>query len=365
MIKVKGLGKVFKTKDGLVPAVKDVTFEVAKGEFYTLLGPSGCGKSTTLRCVAGLERPEEGEILLDNTVVTSPSIFLPPNERPISMVFQSYAIWPHMTVFGNVEYPLKHERPKPSKADRADRVMQALSQVKMEKMAKRPAPMLSGGQQQRVALARALVANPKVLLLDEPLSNLDAKLREELRVEIRDLVRRLGMTALYVTHDQCEALVMSDRVSVMEEGRIVQEAAPKDLYISPVNMFVSQFIGQINFFEGIVGDKDEGDMGVIEHPRGKFVCAIPTDMVKGSRVTVAIRPEFIDPVTTIEGEGINVIEGKVTRADFIGDSVACQIAWGDQLLHMKLPSTSDVTPGDKIFLRINPQYCRVFYGSRP
>jgi iron(III) transport system ATP-binding protein len=365
MIKVKGLSKFFQTREGFVPAVKEVTFEVAQGEFYTLLGPSGCGKSTTLRCVAGLERPEEGEIIIDDILVTSPTVFLPPNERPISMVFQSYAIWPHMTVFGNVEFPLIHLKPKPSKEERRERVMQALAQVKMEKVAKRAAPMLSGGQQQRVALARALVANPKVLLLDEPLSNLDAKLREELRLEIRELVGKLGMTALYVTHDQCEALVMSDRISVMEDGRIVQEAAPKDLYISPDNMFVAQFIGQINFFEGIVGDKDEHGMGVIENPHGKFVCPFPTDMLRGSKVTVAIRPEFIDPVTAMEGEGINVIEGKVARADFIGDSIACQIAWGNQLLHVKLPSTSDVALGDKIFLRINPQYCRVFYGSRP
>ncbi len=363
MIKVRGLGKVFKTKEGLVPAVKEVTFEVARGEFYTLLGPSGCGKSTTLRCVAGLERPEEGEIIIDDILVTSPTVFLPPDERPISMVFQSYAIWPHMTVFGNVEFPLKHLKPKPSGEERKERVMQSLAQVKMEKMAKRAAPMLSGGQQQRVALARALVANPKVLLLDEPLSNLDAKLREELRLEIRELVGRLGMTALYVTHDQSEALVMSDRISVMADGRIVQEAAPRDLYISPDNMFVAQFIGQINFFEGIAGDQDERGMGVIENPHGKFVCPFPTGMARGSKVTVAIRPEFIDPLMTMKGDEVNVIEGKVVRADFIGDSIACQIAWGNQLLHVKLPSTSNVALGDKIFLRVNPQYCRVFYGS--
>ena len=266
MIKVRGLSKVFKTKENLVPAVREITFEVAKGEFYTLLGPSGCGKSTTLRCVAGLERPEEGEIVIDDTLVTSPAVFLLPSERPISMVFQSYAIWPHMTVFGNVEFPLKHMNPKPSRAERRERVMQALSQVKMEKMANRPSPLLSGGQQQRVALARALVANPKVLLLDEPLSNLDAKLREELRLEIKDLVHRLGMTALYVTHDQIEALVMSDRIAVMKEGQIIQEASPKELYISPRNMFVAQFIGQINFFEGKVRERKGDDLAIVENP---------------------------------------------------------------------------------------------------
>src|SRR4030042_2662268 len=189
-IKIENLFKKF----GNVAAVNHVWLEVKQGEILSLLGPSGCGKSTTLRCIAGLERPDEGEIFIDNTLVTSPTFCLPPNERPISMVFQSYAIWPHKTVFGNVEFPLKQEKPKPSRAARIERVMEALSLVKMEKMANRPAPLFSGGQQQRVALARALVANPKVLLLDEPLSNLDTKLREELRVEIRDLVRRLGMT---------------------------------------------------------------------------------------------------------------------------------------------------------------------------
>ena len=361
MIKVRGLSKVFKTKENLVPAVREITFEVAKGEFYTLLGPSGCGKSTTLRCVAGLERPEEGEIIIDDALVTSPAVFLLPSERPISMVFQSYAIWPHMTVFGNVEFPLKHMNPKPSRTERRERVMQALSQVKMEKMANRPSPLLSGGQQQRVALARALVANPKVLLLDEPLSNLDAKLREELRLEIKDLVHRLGMTALYVTHDQIEALVMSDRIAVMKDGQIIQEASPKELYISPRNMFVAQFIGQINFFEGKVREKKENDLAVVENPWGTFLCPLSSQTHAGMEVTVAIRPEFLDVSKTLEGnDRLNVMEGKVVRSDFIGDALFCQVLWGEKIIHVKLPSTKDVTTGDTVFIKVNSQYCHVF-----
>jgi iron(III) transport system ATP-binding protein len=338
-----------------------VIHEPPNSEFYTLLGPSGCGKSTILRCIAGLERPEEGEIIIDGKTVTSASLLLPPNERPISMVFQSYAIWPHMTVFGNVEFPLKHERPRPSKAARAERVMHALAQVKMEKMAHRPAPMLSGGQQQRVALARALVGSPKVLLLDEPLSNLDAKLREELRLEIKDLVHRLGMTALYVTHDQTEALVMSDRISVIQDGQIIQEARPRELYLSPRNMFVAQFIGQINFFEGTVRERRGDGRGVVESAPGRFLCPLAPDTAVGARVTVAVRPELLTVATTPDtGDDVNVVEGRVARADFIGDALFCQIACGSRIIHAKLAATRDVKAGEPVFVKVSPEHCHVF-----
>jgi iron(III) transport system ATP-binding protein len=364
MIKVKGLNKVFNTAEGPVYAVKEMSFEVRQGEFYTLLGPSGCGKSTTLRCVAGLERPDSGEITIDQIVVNSANVYLPPNERPISMVFQSYAIWPHKTVFGNVEFPLKHIKPKPSKAERKERVMNALAQVQMQKMAHRPSPLLSGGQQQRVALARALVVNPKVLLLDEPLSNLDAKLREDLRLEIKDLVTRLGMTALYVTHDQLEALVMSDRISVIMDGQIVQEAPPKELYITPKNKFVAQFIGRINVFEGRVGDKNDQGMAFVENPDGRFFCPIPPAVEKGQAVTVGIRPEFFDVSSErVTKNDVNVIEGKVDRTVFVGDAILCKVLWGKQTLHIQLPATSNIQSGDTIILKLNSQYCSVFPGA--
>ena len=364
MITVTGLNKIFSTPEGPVHAVKDMSFEVPKGEFYTLLGPSGCGKSTTLRCIAGLERPEGGEISIDNTRVVSSTFSLPPNERDIGMVFQSYAIWPHMTVFKNVEFPLKQTRPKPSKAERKERVMNALSVVQMDRLASRPTPYLSGGQQQRVALARALVSNPKVLLLDEPLSNLDAKLREELRLEIKELVARLGITTVYVTHDQLEALVMSDRISVILNGEIAQEAAPKDLYIWPKNFFVAQFIGQLNFFEGTVGDKTDKDMGFVENPHTKFLCPLPPDIEKGTKVTVAIRPQFFTISKRREGDE-NVLEGKVKRALFVGDSIHCDVSWAGKVLHIQLPLTTTIGMGDAVFLKVDPQYCRVFPGTFP
>jgi len=328
MITVTGLNKIFSTPEGPVHAVKDMSFEVPKGEFYTLLGPSGCGKSTTLRCIAGLERPEGGEISIDNTRVVSSTFSLPPNERDIGMVFQSYAIWPHMTVFKNVEFPLKQTRPKPSKAERKERVMNALSVVQMDRLASRPTPYLSGGQQQRVALARALVSNPKVLLLDEPLSNLDAKLREELRLEIKELV------------------------------------APKELYVWPENFFVAQFIGQLNFFEGTVGDKTDHDMGFVENPHTKFLCPLPPDIEKGTKVTVAIRPQFFTISKRREGDE-NVLEGKVKRALFVGDSIHCDVSWAGKVLHIQLPLTTTIGMGDAVFLKVDPQYCRVFPGTFP
>src|SRR5215510_16421148 len=216
MLTVNNLRKVFSTDTGQVRAIDGVSYEIKQGQFYTLLGPSGCGKTTTLQCIAGLESPDEGEIELGNTQVFASSrlLDLAAHLRDVGMVFQSYAIWPHMTVYENVAYPLVHGRRKMSNPEVHDRVLKALRLVELEAFTDRPAPFLSGGQQQRVALARAVVDEPKVLLLDEPLSNLDAKLREEMRFELRDLVLRLRITSLYVTHDQIEALSMSDRIAV-------------------------------------------------------------------------------------------------------------------------------------------------------
>jgi iron(III) transport system ATP-binding protein len=230
-------------KFGEFAAVNDVELRVAEGEFVTLLGPSGCGKTTTLRMVAGLEQNTSGRISLDNEVVSDAAsgVFVPSERRRLGMVFQSYAIWPHMTVFENVAYPLRVRR-RPA-AEIRDLVSRALRLVEMERFAERPAPALSGGQQQRVAIARALVFEPKVLLLDEPLSNLDAKLRLQMGDEFRAIQRRLGMTTLYVTHDQSEAMALSDRVVVMDQGRIQQVGAPEDIYRYPVNRTVAGFFG--------------------------------------------------------------------------------------------------------------------------
>ena len=356
-VTVRGLAKTFRTMDGKVDAIHDLDFEVQPGQFYTLLGPSGCGKSTTLRCIAGLERPDAGEITIGDQTVSSANVFLPPNERPIGMVFQSYAIWPHMSVFNNVAFPLKQQ--KVPKRERERLVMEALSLVQMADLALRPAPYLSGGQQQRVALARALVSKPQVLLLDEPLSNLDARLREELRIEIKELLRRVGITALYVTHDQAEALAMSDRVAVMFAGQILQEASPKELYLKPQAKFVAQFIGQVNFFEGKVLPGSTNGVGVVQTAQGDFRCALSSTIQAGSAALVAVRPESITVSAAPPSNDVNVVQGLVEKSVFLGDFIDCQIRVGDQLVHTKLAPTSDLSDGDKAFLQFAPHACIV------
>jgi iron(III) transport system ATP-binding protein len=356
-VTVTNLAKTFRTLDGKVDAVHDLNFDVQPGQFYTLLGPSGCGKSTTLRCLAGLERPDAGEIKIGDQVVSSAKVFLPPNERPIGMVFQSYAIWPHMSVFNNVAFPLKQQKVPKQERDRL--VMEALELVQMADLAHRPAPNLSGGQQQRVALARALVSKPQVLLLDEPLSNLDAKLREELRLEIKDLLRRLNITALYVTHDQAEALAMSDRVAVMFGGQILQEASPKELYLQPKAKFVAQFIGQVNFFEGKVMAGSANGLGVVQTAQGALQCALSSTMQVGSAALVAVRPESITVSAAQPPNGANVFQGQVEKSVFLGDFIDCQIRVGAQLVHTKLAPTSDLSDADKVYLQFPAHACIV------
>ena len=356
-VNVNGLGKTFQTMDGRVDAIQDLSFEVEPGQFYTLLGPSGCGKSTTLRCLAGLERPDQGEIRIGDRIVSSPTVFLPPNERPIGMVFQSYAIWPHMTVFNNVAFPLKQQKVRKNERERL--VMEALALVQMKDLAHRPAPYLSGGQQQRVALARALVSKPQVLLLDEPLSNLDAKLREELRLEIKELLQRVGITALYVTHDQAEALAMSDRVAVMFGGKILQEASPRELYLKPNARFVAQFIGQVNFFEGMVLESSRNGLGMVKTPQGEFRCVLPAVIQSGTKALVAIRPESFLVSTEMRGNTPNLLRGKVEKSVFLGDFIDCQIRVGEQIVRAKLPPTSDLSQAEEVFLQFEPHACIV------
>src|SRR5579863_3286721 len=291
MIGIKNLSMTYRSAHGEHHAVKGVSLTIEDGQFYTLLGPSGCGKTTILRCVAGLERPDAGEITIGGDVVFSAdrNRWVPPHNRNIGMVFQSYAIWPHMTVFDNVAFPLRHKKPKPGRAEIRDRVGKALALVHLAGLEDRPAPYLSGGQQQRLALARALVSEPRVLLLDEPLSNLDAKLREEMRLEIRQVVERLGVTTLFVTHEQIEALTMSDVMSVMNDGHIIQEGSPADIYAKPKGAFVADFIGRSNFLAGkitaLTGSNGSAT-ATVDTPIGPIHARVESEAQIGDTVTV-------------------------------------------------------------------------------
>ena len=305
-IGIRNLTKTFGSGPSAATAVDNVTLDIAPGELFFLLGPSGCGKTTLLRMIAGFIEPTSGQILFDGRDVAS----LPPNKRNTGMVFQSYALWPHMTVEGNVGFGLNIR--KVAAAPRKDRVREALNAVRMGHLTKRKPNQLSGGQQQRVALARALVIRPGVLLLDEPLSNLDAKLRIELRSEIRRICKEAGTTAVYVTHDQKEALSMADRVAIMDRGRVVQVGGPDELYRRPRNSFVAEFLGETNFLEGTVIESESGK-SVIETPAGRFVSRGTS--AKGAAVSLSIRPEALRLVEPKAGS----IEGRVVGSTYLGE----------------------------------------------
>jgi len=345
-VSVSNLKKKYLTREGTVEAVKGISFEVGVGEFYTVLGPSGCGKTTTLRGLAGLEQIDDGEIRISGEVVASRQKYVPPYRRPIGMVFQSYAIWPHMTVAENVAFPLRNEK-KYSRREIATKVDEALGLVQLQGLGGRPAPNLSGGQQQRLALARALVSAPAVLLLDEPLSNLDAKLREEMRLELKNLVRRLGITTFYVTHDQLEALVLSDRIALMRDGIIIEEGKQYDLYMYPRHTFTAGFFGVNNILaaEVIRSDPTSGrvqlDAGLGKHI---LVEKRDTHVEIGQKIHVAIRPENLGIERRKSGDSrsiqadetdLNRLEGIVKEIVFLGDSIDYRIAVKDVLIRLK------------------------------
>jgi len=312
---IEGLVKVF---EGGVRAVDDVSLTIPEGEFVTLLGPSGCGKTTTLNCVAGLERPDAGRIAVGTSVLTNVArgVILEPERRDLGMVFQSYALWPHMNVFDNLAFGLR--RRKVPRAEIAPRIKATLELVELAGLDRRYPYQLSGGQQQRVALARAVVAQPRVLLLDEPLSNLDAKVRERARFWLRDLQRRLGITAIYVTHDQAEALAISDRIAVMSQGRVLQYAPPSDVYERPTSRFVAEFIGRSSFLRGVVVGATEGRMQVKLADSGTVVSAASTGarLAAGDPVVLAVRSERID----VHGEHAseNVVSARIKSFVYAG-----------------------------------------------
>ena len=341
-----------------VLAVDGVNFEVAEGELFTLLGPSGCGKTTTLRSIAGLERPNSGRITLSSRVLFDGAarVNVPANRRELGMVFQSYAIWPHMTVFRNVSFPLDvlPRSARPRKAEITERVERALEVTELSGYAGRAATKLSGGQQQRLALARALVIQPDLMLLDEPLSNLDAKLRENMRFELKRLQRELGLTAIYVTHDQSEALVMSSRIAVMNAGRIEQVGKPREVYSHPASRFVAEFIGTSNFMSGIVSATDDEEIAV-DTAEGRVVSRGSTVRpAVGADVVLSVRPEDLDLSADPARGGPNEWEGQVLTRAYLGDAVDHVVGVSKLELRTRSNPTLSIEPGTRVRLCVDP-----------
>ncbi|MFQ5684552.1 MAG: ABC transporter ATP-binding protein [Candidatus Binatia bacterium] len=355
-VRIKNLVKRF----GSITAVDGIDLLVEEDEFITLLGPSGCGKTTTLRCVAGFEEPDSGEITIGNMVVSSPSkgVLVAPEKRGLGMVFQSYAIWPHMTVFNNAAYGLQAK--KMPKKEIQEKVENALAMVGLQDLGHRYATQLSGGQQQRVALARSIAAEPQVLLLDEPLSNLDAKLRERMRFELKELQRKTRITSIYVTHDQAEAMVMSDRIVVMNEGRIQQIGTARDLYQRPANRFVADFIGLTNVFVGKVIRANGRDLGEVRIDPGiAVVCPIPNSFRPGDEVAISIRPENMKLHTENPPDGRNIWQGKVKRGVYLGNLADYQVSIGEREIRIQTDASMEIADGANVFVQVDPKECLV------
>jgi iron(III) transport system ATP-binding protein len=341
-------------------AVDDVSFEVHDGELFTLLGPSGCGKTTTLRSVAGLEKPDRGRIALNERALFDGAARtnMPANQRGLGMVFQSYAIWPHMTVFKNVSFPLDvlSRGRRPARSQVREQVMRVLEVTELSKFADRPATKLSGGQQQRLALARALVTQPDLMLLDEPLSNLDAKLRETMRFELKRLQRELGLTTVYVTHDQAEALAMSTRIAVMNAGRIEQIGKPRDIYMKPETQFVAEFIGTSNFITGKVGPRI-GDVVRIDTPEGTLWSSCASALTEGNEALVALRPESLSiaPTAGPAPNMRNEWRGSVLNRAFMGDSVDHIVGIGKFELRVRCNPSISIAPQTEVYVCVDPE----------
>jgi iron(III) transport system ATP-binding protein len=341
---------------GDTPAVNDIGFDIAPGEMVTLLGPSGCGKTTTLRAVAGLETPSGGSIRLNGETVYSAAERrnVPAEKRGVSMVFQSYAIWPHMTVFENVAYGLRVR--KLPQAEVRQNVQRVLGLVQMQDYADRPASKLSGGQQQRVAVARAIAFSPSVLLFDEPLSNLDAKLRAEMRVELRELQRRLDITSLYVTHDQEEALAISDRVIVMNGGRIEQIGSPEEIYNRPRSRFVADFVGSANLIRGKVRGPSGANGTLIFEAEGDMrLEVVAMDGSGAAGDTVALRSSYIHLVAAAGSP--NGVPGRIHRRMFHGDFIQYVVDWPAGQLIVRRPPTELFDEGSEITISFAPEHC--------
>ena len=358
-LRVENLRKVFPPTKGTPvakAAIDDVSFTIAAGEIVVLLGPSGCGKTTTLRCVAGLEHPTSGRIIIGGTMYTDPQagVLVPPRARNLGMVFQSYAVWPHMTVRQNVAYPLKARGVK--RAEQAGLIEEALSLVELSAYADRPVTQLSGGQMQRVALARSMVYQPQILLLDEPLSNLDAQLRLRLRDDLRRIIKRVGLTALYVTHDQQEAVVLGDRIGVMRDGLLLQLAAPDELYNRPADLFVAGFTGASNVVAGRLVSRDDG-FGVVAAGSGEMLkVRLGANLAPNAAVSVALRPDNValDPVLA----GPNQFPGKVLSRNYQGTQTVYEIGvFGQTIEALEVGSSIRHAVGATVTVALPAEVC--------
>ncbi len=361
MLSVKGLFTEYPNDRGqTVKAAQDVAFEVPEGKLFTLLGPSGSGKTTTLRSIAGLERPVAGDISVDNRVVYSSSknVFVPPNRRNFGMVFQSYAIWPHMNVFQNAAFPLQVRANPPGEKVIKEKVMRVLAAVGLEELAGRDATRLSGGQQQRLALARAIAMEPRLLLLDEPLSNLDAKLRERMRFELKRLQSEFKLTTVYVTHDQSEALALSHQIAVMSEGRIVQLGTPREIYERPRNKFVADFVGSSNFIDASVRAA-QGEPGAyrVTSALGDLDVRSVGRLAPGDKAVIAIRPEDVTLADQALPGGQNACQGRVEAKVFLGECVDFQVRIGETLLLARAHPSLRTPVGENIHLTMDPEKC--------
>ena len=363
-IQIKGLTRDYYSEGKRIRALDNVNLTIPANHIFTLLGPSGCGKTTLLRCIVGLESPDAGEVIIGGEVVWSKEkgIFVPPEKRGLGMVFQTYAIWPHMNVFDNVAFPLQNRNVPKDEIKRS--VAKVLEFVQLDGFEKRPATKLSGGQQQRVALARALVAEPKVILFDEPLSNLDAKLREETRKELRTFLTELKITAVYVTHDRIEALALSDKIAVMRAGAIVEVGEPKKIYFNSDHRFVADFIGRANLIPGKVQSL-EGSQAVIETGIGSIVGLNSQEIQPGTDAMLCVRPEFMRLASTSDAGGRNVFKGKVETLIFVGEAYEGEIRMGEALLTTTISPTVDIREGDEVFVSFDPDHCFLLSVEEP
>ncbi|WP_345245540.1 ABC transporter ATP-binding protein [Pigmentiphaga soli] len=361
-IEVAGLTKRYLRRGGGKPVVpvNDTSFTVGSAEMVVLLGPSGCGKTTLLRCIAGLERPDEGEISINGQVVFSSrrGIFVPPNRRPISMVFQTYALWPHMTVFDNVAYPLRCRGADRGRIEAS--VMEALSMVGLAALARQYPGQISGGQQQRVALARAVVPRTGVVLFDEPLSNVDAKVREQLRAEISRMQRALGFSGLYVTHDQVEAMAIADRVALIDDGRIEQIGAPEEIYHHPVSPYVGSFIGSANLWPGRVAACDR-ERVTVRTSFGDVQVGVPAVLPAGwpqvapdAPVTVMARPEVI-AIGREAPSAVNGFAGVIESKAFLGANVEFTLLVGKERIRAAVPRSDIAASEESAWIGIDPK----------